>query len=410
MREPVSIGLVALGGYGEKYISFLLDKTDPEEYRIVGAVDPLKERCQRLEDITSRGIPIYDTMDEFYARHRADLVTISSPIHFHCPQTCAALDHGSSVLCEKPLGATVQEARGMIEARDRATARDGAPRFVAIGYQWSFSEAVQELKGDILAGRFGRPIRLKTMVLWPRDEKYYHRNGWAGRQKDDRGAWILDSPINNATAHYLHNMLYVLGAQVDRSARLASIVGELYRANAIENYDTGAARILTDDGVELLYIASHPVVRQRGPVFEYEFEEATVFCEEKASGFVARFRNGEGKTYPNPQVIQNKLRDAMSAVRGEKQIVCGPEAAGAQTLCVNGLQDSAPEIIEFPRDLVRVEGEVGVRKTWVDGLFETLVKCYEEWKLPSEAGAPWAAPGREIRLSDYGDFPGGATR
>ena len=29
---------------------------------------------------------------------------------------------------------------------------------------------------------------------------------------------MFDSPLNNATAHYLHNMLYVLGAMRETSA------------------------------------------------------------------------------------------------------------------------------------------------------------------------------------------------
>ena len=40
-------------------------------------------------------------------------------------------------------------------------------KIVAIGYQWSFSDAIQKLKADVIAGIFGKPRRLKTLVLWP---------------------------------------------------------------------------------------------------------------------------------------------------------------------------------------------------------------------------------------------------
>ena len=54
------------------------------------------------------------------------------------------------------------------------------------------------------------------MPLWPRDERYYSRNGWAGVKRTNDGTWILDSPTNNACAHFLHNMFYVLGDRIER--------------------------------------------------------------------------------------------------------------------------------------------------------------------------------------------------
>lgn len=400
MSEPLSIGLVAIGGYGSFYVRALLDGAPLEEHQIVGIVDPMAERSPRLDDIKERGIPIYNTLTEFYAHHKADLVTIASPIHLHCPQTCEALANGSNVLCEKPLGARIQEATAMVEARD------AAGKFVAIGYQWSFSAAIQALKQDILAGRFGRPLRLKTAVLWPRKDSYYARNTWAGALRNARGDWVLDSPVNNATAHYLHNMLYVIGDAVDRSARVVSVKAELYRANPITNYDTGAARIITDAGIELLYIASHAVKEAHGPEFLFEFEAGTVRFGGPVKTVQAEFDNGTTRDYGDPQAAgETKLWDCLQAARGKKQIVCGPEAASAQTLCMNAMQESMPEINAFPADLVETEGEPGNQLTYVTGLGNALRDCFEANQLPSEARLPWAQTGTEVDVTAYNEFP-----
>jgi predicted dehydrogenase len=123
-------------------------------------------------------------------------------------QTLTALRGGSHVLCEKPAAATPKEAVRMQEAAQ------AAGRHLAIGYQWSYSRAVQDLKRDILQGRFGRPVGLKSIVLWPRDAAYYHRAPWAGRMQDGEGRPIRDSVANNATAHYLHTMFFLLGAEI----------------------------------------------------------------------------------------------------------------------------------------------------------------------------------------------------
>lgn len=400
MTKPVSIALVAVGGYGNFYVSSLLDKTDPDLFSIVGIVDPMAERSPRLAELTSLRIPIYDTLADFYAQHSADLALVSSPIHLHCQHTCAALENGSNVLCEKPLGATIQEAHRMIETRDRVG------RFVGIGYQWSFSSAVQRLKRDIIAGRFGKPLRAKTIVLWPRAENYYARNNWAGAKDDGKGNWILDSPVNNATAHYLHNMLYLLGDRVDRSATPARVVAELYRANNITNYDTGVARIVTTDNVEVFYYASHAVKDSHGPEFLLEFERGQVSLGDRGGSIVARCHDGTEADYGNPSdAPEIKLHDAISAVRGETRIVCTPEAASAQTLAMNGMQESVPDIAVFRSEWTRAEGEPGKRLTYVDGLGETLLDCYRRHQLPSELQVDWAVAGQPVDLAGYTHFP-----
>ena len=65
-------------------------------------------------------------------------------------------------------------------------------------------------------------------------------------------------------------------------------------------------------------------------------------------------------------------------------------------LCTFAAQQA--QIIPFPRPIVRVEGEPGARRTAVDGLGEILRQCYEQWKLPGELNAPWAAPSRQIEV------------
>ncbi len=44
-----------------------------------------------------------------------------------------------------------------------------------------------------------------------------------------QGRLVLDSPVNNACSHYLHNMFYVLGDRLDRSDQPKWVTAELYR-------------------------------------------------------------------------------------------------------------------------------------------------------------------------------------
>jgi predicted dehydrogenase len=401
MKKPVSIVLVGISGMGGVYLSALLENRDSGRFSLAGAVDPFPERSLRLAELKTFGVPVFESLEDFYSRMGADLAIISSPIQFHCAQTRLALSRGSHVLCEKPPAATIQEVREMIEARDRAG------KWVSIGYQWSFSQAIQSLKRDIIKGRYGLPRRLKCLYLWPRDEAYYLRNDWAGRKRDAAGRWVLDSPANNAMAHDLHNMFYVLGRTKETSFLPIRVEAELYRGYSIENFDTAAIRCFTAQDVEILFYVSHATDIDTGPVFSYELTDGTISSSGRNASIVSE-SGSRRKDYGNPdREPLRKIWQAVRAVDGVELPSCGLEAAMSQTLCLNGAQESMAKVEPFSPSLLDIRGEPGKRSIVVRGLAETLKSCYERNLLPSDLGAIWSRKGRVIDLTGYRHFPSG---
>jgi predicted dehydrogenase len=280
----------------------------------------------------------------------------------------------------------------MMEAQKESTA------FAAIGFQWSFSHAIQSLKRDIMEGVLGRPVRLSTLVLWPRPMQYFQRNDWAGKIRMPDGAGVFDSPVNNATAHFLHNMLYILGRTRETSATPLTLQSELYRANEIENYDTAALRCVMDEGVELLFYTTHAVPDRRGPRCRYEFEKAVVEFDGAASGqFVAHFKDGRTKYYGRPNADRHeKIWQAITAVRGGQSVACGVDAALPHVMCVHAAQQSG-EIVGFPSRLRRMMDLDGEAMCAIDGLDAQFTECYERGILPSEhAASTWARAGKVV--------------
>jgi predicted dehydrogenase len=382
----VSLLLAGIGGYGATYMRALLAAADGGGFTIAGVADPYYDASPHLKDLLRLGAQPYRSIGEFYRENSAELAIVSTPIQFHGDHVGQAVGHGSHVLCEKPLGATLAEGRRILDAQSRSG------RFVAIGYQWSYSQAIRALKADILAGRFGRPRRLRTLVLWPRDLSYYRRR-WAGRQYVD-GRAVYDSVANNAAAHYLHNMLFILGGRPDESDEPLTVTAELYRANAIENYDTAAIRITTVSGAEILFIAAHPVERVHNPVFHFAFEKGDAYCDENA-GITAVFRNGERREYGNANADpDNKLWEAIAAVRSGAPLSCTARTALPHTLCIEAARLSVPEIPTFPGELIRTDEDRQL--VYTRGLFDSLLTCYDNWRLPSEMGFAWARRGREV--------------
>jgi predicted dehydrogenase len=399
---PVSVVMVGISGMGLHYLMTLLEEFSPGEIELRAAVDPFPEKSERYVELKEKGIPVFDSLSEFYGSGQtAELAVISSPTQHHVFQSCEALRSGSHVLCEKPIGATIQDADRLIQVKNESN------HWIMIGYQWSYSKAIQCLKRDILKGIFGRPVRLKSLCFWPRAEDYYGKSSWLGRKKDEEGRWVLDSPANNAMAHFLHNLFYVLGDHADTSAQPTAVTAELYRAYPIQNFDTIACRAFTKEGTELLFYASHVTRPDQGPIFSFEFEQATITYGEVSEEVIAIDRKRKEKHYGSPEAAHYflKLFDAVACVREPKPVVCGPEAARSQTLCVNGIQESFPEIVRFPESMVHKEESEG--RWWVHGLAEGFYDCYSKGILPSEGNIPWARAGIPVDVQDYHYFPGG---
>jgi predicted dehydrogenase len=403
----VNIALAGIAGYGDAYLEALLPKQESVGARLVGVVDPQPQRCKRLDELERRQVPIHATMASLFdAAPQVDLMLIVTPIHLHAAQTCFALSRGANVLCEKPLAGTLRDALRMAEAQ--ATSK----QFAAIGYQWSFSQAVQSLKRDIMDGVFGRPIRLKSMALHPRPMAYFRRNDWAGRLWSGDGLGIFDSPANNATAHFLHNMFYLLGRSRETSAMPATVQAELYRANDIENFDTAAIRCVTECGAELLFYTSHAITERRGPRSRFEFELGHVDFDLAGSGeFVARFRDGRVKYYGHPNFDRHeKIWQAIDSVRTGKPVACGVPATLAHAICVAAAQESSP-VAEFPSRLRRTLGYDGDAMIAIDRLGEQLTECYDGEILPSEhPEISWGRPGDLIDLRQRNGEFAAATR
>ncbi|MBR7133718.1 MAG: Gfo/Idh/MocA family oxidoreductase [Clostridia bacterium] len=374
MVEKVKILCVGIGGYATIYLKSLL-KNQRDDFEIVGMVEIFPERCECYRELKALGVPLFGTMEEFYQKYSADLAIITTPIHLHKPQILCALKNGSNVMCEKPLsGVSADEQE--INAQIRQSGK-----FVIIGYQWSYSKAINALKSDIINGLYGSPEFLKSLVLWPRAEDYFTRgSGWAGRLLSPEGEIINDSVVNNATAHFLHNMLYVTGKERDMSSEVISVECDLSRTNKIENFDTAAVRFTLDNGARGLFLASHATETATDPIFEYRFSKGTVTYDATKKEIIGKTLDGNQYNYGNPFYDANeKIYEAIKASKSGNYVpVCGVSTAAAQVRCVEKIQKH--NIHNIKQKFILRQGN----QIYADGLDTLLLSCYNDEKLLRE--------------------------
>lgn len=365
----VNIVLVGVGGFGITHLTEALEGKTKDLVNITGVVEPYPQCCPKLDAIKERQIPIYSTLDEFYAEHTAELAVLSTPIAFHADQIVYCMEHGSNVLCEKPLCADENDV-------DRIRAvQDKTGKFLLVGYQWSTSKTILAIKKDIMNGVYGELKSMKTLVLWPRNSGYFNRStGWAGKKYTKDGVAVFDSIANNACAHYLHNMFFVLGNEMGNSRMPVAIHGELARANNIENFDSTVINFTFDNGAEGYFIASHAVDRTVDPIFCYEFEKGRIVSVPNAQNgeLIGELNDGTKINYGRADVSTNcyKLEVAVRLCMGEKLDYCGLDGASVQTRVINYIQKNC-EILDFKKK--HVANDVTV----ADGLYELMNEIYE---------------------------------
>ena len=162
----------AIVGYG-----FIMDKGHAAGYRQRADIDVVA-----IADIAAdRRAAAAAAWPEarLYADHEAllaaeaanlDFVDIATPPSDHAAVTHAALDAGLHVLCEKPLAATIEQARSMLRHAVRAQ------RVIYPCHNYKHAPVIKAMRGVIDSGRIGK-VHLVTLQTF-RDTHAKGVTGW----------------------------------------------------------------------------------------------------------------------------------------------------------------------------------------------------------------------------------------
>ena len=253
-------------------------------------------------------------------------------------------------------------------------------KFIAIGYQRCFSNAMLALKKDILDGVFGKSISMKFCMSAPRKFEYYARGGgYAGQVRTKDGKIILDSPASNACAHFMQEMFFLLGNEMDTTAEPTLVGGECYRAYDITNFDTCTLKMTVNGDVPVYFAASHVAETGTAHLVRYEFENGYVVID---AGIVkATFNDGTVKIYGDPMENQyaHKVIHCLNAIKNGIKPVCTVKTALSHVKLIGEVYHTIP-VAEFAEN-EKVQDE---ERIYVPGLREKLIEAFNRACLLSE--------------------------
>lgn len=158
ITAPVKVAVVGAGSMGSNHLRVLSEMPESMVH-LVGVAEPHEPSLERA---TSRfHIPGFADYRDLIAEAQPDLVSVVVPTHLHFEVAAHALNAGCSVLIEKPITTTVEEAKALIAI---ASARDVQ---IAVGHVERFNPAVIALKQLLDSGALGKVYHVNARRLGP---------------------------------------------------------------------------------------------------------------------------------------------------------------------------------------------------------------------------------------------------
>jgi predicted dehydrogenase len=388
MTTPASrprVALIGATGYARIYLALAQAAHQRGEIDLCAAViiNPAEVLSTETE-LRARGCTIYRDYEQMLKAEagRLDLCLVPTGIPWHARMTLAALRAGAHVLVEKPLAGSLAEVAA-IRAAEQATGR-----FVAVGFQDIYSPVNRWLKEQLCAGLIGRIHTVRFLGLWPRPAAYFTRNPWAGRLHAD-GTQVLDSPLNNAFAHFVNLCLYFAGPTVDDGAQVRVESGELLRAHAIESFDTSVVRARSPDGIAFWFGATHtcrevcePEICLEGSTGRVEWKHERSCIVHHSDGRI------EERALPDTSANRQSMFDAVLArLRDPGTFICGTALAERHTAFVEAVHAATP-VQPVPPELISWQNPVSgaAPVPVVNGLEAALYRAFADRSLLRDTG------------------------
>jgi predicted dehydrogenase len=141
----IGIGVVGYGYWGPNLVRNLWDTPGA---KLVSVCDT---RAERLKGVRSRypAIETTERYDDLLTDGRIDAVAIATPVSSHFDLAFRAVEAGKHVFIEKPMTATTEQARRLLDAADRRG------RVVGVDHTFVYTGAIRKMHELVETGSLG---------------------------------------------------------------------------------------------------------------------------------------------------------------------------------------------------------------------------------------------------------------
>ena len=195
----INAGIIGLGRWGQNLVNSIQGKS--KKIRVVAGATRTRSK-EAVDYAAAQGFPLLESVAALLADPKIDAVILATPHTQRVELVSAAAEAGKHVFTEKPFTLTSAEAAACLKvcSEHRVT--------LAVGFNWRFQPALQEIKRMLDDGRLGVLQHIEGNFCGPSVYRY-GRDHW--RQRREEG------PAGGMTGRGMHvvdAMMYLSG-QVD---------------------------------------------------------------------------------------------------------------------------------------------------------------------------------------------------
>jgi predicted dehydrogenase len=368
----IGIGLVGGGYMGKAHavalsaVGAAFDTPLRPRLEMIAAATPASAERYRAAYGFARAAPDWQSL---VADPRVGAVVIASPQSTHRAIAEAALAAGKPVFCEKPLGASLEDARAMVAAADAS----GQPNM--IGFNYVRTPATQFVRRLLAEGAIGE-------ITWFRGEHTEDFLADPALAATWRTRGRANGAMGDLAPHPVNCMLALMGRVAELSARIETV-------HAARPGPDGPAAVDNDDQAQMmlrfaggamghLFVSRTATGRKMGYAYEITGTTGAIRFDQEDQNAVWLYR----ATGPE-------------ATRGFTRILTGPAHPDYAAFCQGpghgtGYQDQI--IIEARDFLHAIATGQPVWPTFRDGLAVSLVI---DAAFRSHAGRAWVDVAQE---------------
>ena len=253
----MKVGIIGIGAISRTHISALINNKQD----IVALCDIKEEKCIKAKEDFSLSSKVYTDYKKMLDENDLDVIHICTPHYLHAEMVCEGLGRNINVLCEKPLGISLEQLEAVENAVKNSKAQLG------VCFQNRFNATSVYLKDFLKDKKF---VSAYATVIWQRNAAYYAQDKWRGTWAEEGGGVMINQAI-----HTVDLMQWLCGMP---ETVIANIANHSLK-NEIEVEDTAFGIFKQKDGSNFIISATNAANFTFSPYCTIRTEADTVeFC------------------------------------------------------------------------------------------------------------------------------------
>ena len=195
-------GVIGQGHIGKRHAEMIRRNPFCELIAVCDVLSPEKT------DSTGIAESYYSSAQEMLEAHpEIDIVNVCTPNGLHAEHALSALKHHKHVVCEKPMALSTKDCQAIIDQSKLV----GKEVFCVM--QNRFSPPSVWLKELVDSQTLGEIHLVQLNCYWNRDDRYYKKDGWKGKQSLDGGTLFTQF------SHFIDLLYWIFGDLKNISGR-----------------------------------------------------------------------------------------------------------------------------------------------------------------------------------------------